>query len=211
MKDGCDQIREALSARLDGEQSPLAPGVLEAHLAGCRECGEWLANVEEVTMAVRGHALEAPDLTVPILAAVRAGNRDAARQIAHQRGRATLRLALALTAMMQLAMAIPMLLGLGEIAHTSREAASFDIAVAVGFGIAAWRPDLARAFVPVAFVLAGCLILTSVFDIVEGAARFAHEVGHIAALAQAALLWGLSRDGRHGGRSIPRRREAAIS
>jgi hypothetical protein len=64
--------------------------------------------------------------------------------------------------------------------------------------------------VPVAFVLAGCLIVTSVFDIVEGAARFAHEVGHVAALAQAALLWGLSRD---GGPAIPRprRHEAAAS
>jgi hypothetical protein len=110
---------------------------------------------------------------------------------------------------MQLAMAIPMLLGLGEIAHTSREAASFDIAVAVGFAFAAWRPDLARAFVPVAFVLAGCLILTSVFDVVEGAARLAHEMGHVAALAQAGLLWGLSRDEAP---ALPgQRREAAAS
>jgi hypothetical protein len=155
---------------------------------------------------VRWHTFEAPDLTAPILAAVRAESLDTARQ----KKRSTLRLALGLTALMQLAMAIPMLLGLGEIAHTSREAASFDIAVAVGFAFAAWRPDLARAFVPVAFVLAGCLIVTSVFDIVEGAARFAHEVGHIAALAQAALLWGLSRD---AGPAVPRqrRREAAIS
>jgi len=213
MKQGCDQIREALSARLDGEQTGMSAGVLDAHLSGCRDCVEWLAKAEQVTSAVRGHALEAPDLTAPILAAVRAEGRDAAHDALRQRRRATMRLALGLTALMQLAMAIPMLLGLGEIAHTSREAASFDIAVAVGFALAAWRPDLARAFVPVAFVLAGCLILTSVFDIVEGAARFAHEVGHIAALAQAALLWGLSRQDRDGGTAVPRtrRRQAAIS
>jgi len=210
MKDGCELIREALSARLDGEPSPVTPGVLEAHLTACGECREWLATVEEVTSAVRQHIPEAPDLTAPILAAVRAESRDAARDAANRKKRATMRLALGLTALMQLAMAIPMLLGLGDIAHTSREAASFDIAVAVGFALAAWRPDLARAFVPVAFVLAGCLIVTSIFDIVEGAARFAHEFGHIAALAQAALLWGLSR---HDGPAIPRprRREAAIS
>jgi len=210
MKDGCELIREALSARLDGEPSPVTPGVLEAHLTACGECQEWLATVEEVTSAVRQHIPEAPDLTAPILAAVRAESRDAARDAANRKKRATMRLALGLTALMQLAMAIPMLLGLGDIAHTSREAASFDIAVAVGFALAAWRPDLARAFVPVAFVLAGCLIVTSIFDIVEGAARFAHEFGHIAALAQAALLWGLSR---HDGPAIPRprRREAAIS
>lgn len=209
MNDGCDQIREALSARLDGEPSPVAADVLEAHLGACGECGDWLAKVEEVTSAVRRHLPEAPDLTASILASVHA-QATPESEATHRKRRATMRLALGLTALMQLAMAIPMLLGLGDIAHTSREAASFDIAVAFGFALAAWRPDLARAFVPVAFVLAGCLIVTSIFDIVEGAARFAHEVGHIAALAQAALLWGLSR---HDGPAIPRPRhhEAAAA
>lgn len=212
MKDACDQIREALSARLDGEKAPVDPATIEVHLSDCRECVEWLAKVEEVTSAVRAHPLKAPDLTASILAAIHAEKaaHAGAHEATQRKRRATMRLALGLTALMQLAMAIPMLLGLGEIAHTSREAASFDIAVAVGFALAAWRPDLARAFVPVAFVLAGCLILTSAFDIVEGAARFAHEVGHIAALAQAALLWGLSR---HRGPVVPkpRQREAAAS
>lgn len=188
--------------------------VLDAHLAACRECGEWLNKVRQVTDAVRAHASEAPDLTVSILTAMRAESQPDLAAAANRRRRATMRLALGLTALMQLAMAIPMLLGLGDIAHTSREAASFDIAVAVGFAIAALRPDLARAFVPVAFVLAGCLILTSVFDIVEGAARFAHEIGHVAALAQAALLWGLSRDASSAaGPAIPgpRRREATTA
>jgi hypothetical protein len=71
--------------------------------------------------------------------------------------------------------------------------ASFDIAVAVGFALAAWRPERARAFVPVAFVLAACLAATSVMDISDGATHLAHEVGHLAALAQALLLWALSR------------------
>jgi predicted anti-sigma-YlaC factor YlaD len=209
VKDGCDQIREALSARLDGEQTPMAGGVLDAHLTGCRACGEWLARAEEITSAVRAHVARPPDLTASILAAVRAESQPDP-EAANRRRRMTMRLALAVTALMQLAMAIPMLLGLGEIAHTSREAASFDIAVAVGFAIAAWRPDLARALVPVAFVLAGCLLVTSVFDIVEGAAKLAHEIGHVAALAQAALLWGLSRDGTPA-IPRPRRHEATAA
>lgn len=209
MNDGCDRIREALSARLDREPTGVDAGVLEAHLTGCRECGEWLAKAEEITLAVRGHDLAAPDLTAPILAAVRMDGQPDAGAVQRKR-RATMRLALGLTALMQLAMAIPALLGLGDIAHTSREAASFDIAVAVGMGFAAWRPDVARAFVPVAFVLAGCLILTSVFDIMEGAARLAHEIGHVAALAQAALVWGLSRDGAPA-TARSRHREAAAS
>jgi hypothetical protein len=47
--------------------------------------------------------------------------------------------------------------------------------------------------VPVAFVLAGCLATTSILDIADGATHLAHEVGHLAALAQALLLWALSR------------------
>ncbi|HEX6681644.1 MAG TPA: hypothetical protein VF062_02570 [Candidatus Limnocylindrales bacterium] len=214
MDKGCDQIREALSARLDGEEvgdeAGFAPGAIEEHLAGCAECGLWLAKAEEVTRAVRVQLVDVPDLTAPILAAVRA---DAAAQRAGARAeldkrRRLMRLALALTAALQLALAIPMLLGLGDIAHDTREAASFDIALAVGFALAAWRPDRARAFVPVAFVLAACLTLTSAFDIIEGAALFAHEIGHVAALAQAALLWGLSRGTT---RALPRPREAATS
>jgi len=206
----CDQIREALSAWLDGEETGVPEGALEAHLATCRACGEWLAEVEEVTRVMLAQASEAPDLTAPILATVRADAQTTLASLATRRRRRSLmRVALGLTAVLQLAMALPILLGLGDIAHISREAASFDIAVAVGFTLAAWRPGLARAFVPVAFVLAGCLMLSSALDILDGAARFAHETSHVAALAQAALLWGLSRN---NGPLLPRpRREAATS
>jgi predicted anti-sigma-YlaC factor YlaD len=209
MKNPCDQIREALSARLDGEETGVPAGALEAHLATCRDCAGWLAGAEEVTRAVRVHAIEAPDLTAQILAAVSADAADLSSQVRRRSRRSLMRLALGLTAVLQLAMALPILLGLGDIAHISREAASFDIAVAVGFALAAWRPGLARAFEPVAFVLAGCLMLSSALDIMEGAARLAHETSHVAALVQAALLWGLSRD---NGPVLPRsRRETATS
>lgn len=207
MDTGCDRIREALSARLDGEEVGLTPGAIEEHLAGCAECERWLGKAQDVTRAVRVQAVEVPDLTGPILAAVRADTHAGARAERDKRRR-LMRLALALTAGLQLALAIPMLLGLGDIAHDTREAASFDIALAVGFALAAWRPDRARAFVPVAFVLAACLTLTSAFDIMQGAALFAHEIGHVAALAQAALLWGLSRQ---TARALGLPREAAAS
>lgn len=197
----CDEVRIGLSARLDGEvagwaaQAGSTPAALDGHLAGCADCRGWLRAAERLTRAVRVQSVEAPDLTAPILAAV-AAERNAAVQARRRQAdghRQLLRIALGVTAAVQVLLALPVLFAGGGELHTGREAASFDIALAVGFALAAWRPERARAFVPVAFVLAACLIMTSVFDVADGMTALAHEIGHAAALAQAGLLWALSR------------------
>ncbi len=198
----CDEVRVGLSARLDGEvqawaaQAGFAPDALDGHLAGCPDCRTWSRAAEQLTRAVRMRSVTVPDLTAPILAAVAAERADAARAARRQAEgqRQILRVALGVTAVIQVLLALPVLFAGGGELHTGREAASFDIALAVGFALAAWRPDRARAFVPVAFVLAACLITTSAFDVAEGVTALAHEIGHAAALVQAGLLWALSRD-----------------
>ncbi|GAB3955092.1 hypothetical protein GCM10027614_63310 [Micromonospora vulcania] len=113
-----------------------------------------------------------------------------------QARRQVLRIAVAVAAVAQLAIALPILLaGLGVSVdpHTGREMASFDVALAVGFVLAAWRPERARAFLPVALVLAVCLAGTSVVDIANSTTALVHEVGHLAAVVQAGLLWALGR------------------
>lgn len=203
----CDEIRVALSARLDGEDPQAPPGRLDGHLAGCPGCRSWLDRAEQVTRSVRLQAVQVPDLPAAVLAAVAADGRAghasaAARQAAAARGRRqVLRVAVALAAVAQLVMAVQVLLGgvdLGGFVvaadpHTSREVASFDVALAVGFGFAAWRPERAGAFVPVAFVLAGCLAVTSAVDVANASTALVHEVGHLVAVAQAVLLWALGR------------------
>lgn len=194
----CDDVRAALSARLDGEDPQAAPVVLEAHLLGCPGCRAWSARAEEVTRLVRLQAVEVPDLTAPVLAAVAAEERAAeqARAAARRGRRQVLRVAVAVAAVAQLAIALPILLagtGASVDPHTSREMASFDVALAVGFVLAAWRPERARAFVPVALVLAVCLAGTSVVDIANSTTALVHEVGHLAAVVQAGLLWALGR------------------
>jgi hypothetical protein len=42
-------------------------------------------------------------------------------------------------------------------------------------------------------VLAGCLAATSGLDLARGVTSVNHEIGHLVALAQAALLWALTR------------------
>ncbi|WP_169734222.1 zf-HC2 domain-containing protein [Hamadaea tsunoensis] len=188
----CAAARADLSARLDGETTLLSAGVLDAHLAGCADCAGWLAGAERVTRQARLRSVGVPDLTERILAAV-AADRSATATETAAGVRRVLRLAVGIAAAVQFVLALPVLFGVGVDPHASREMASFDIAVAVGFALAAWRPDRARAFVPVAFVLAGCLAVTSVLDLSDGATHIAHEVGHLAALAQAGLLWALGR------------------
>ncbi|MEH1097908.1 zf-HC2 domain-containing protein [Micromonospora sp. CPCC 205561] len=194
----CDDVRAALSARLDGEDAWAASAVLDAHVESCPTCRAWLARAEQVTRLVRVQAVAVPDLTASVLAAVAADSlapgrvRTATRAARCQ----VLRVAVAAAAVAQLTIALPVLLaGLGVTLdpHTSREMASFDVALAVGFALAAWRPERARAFVPVALVLAVCLAGTSAVDIANSTTALVHEVGHLAAVAQAGLLWALGR------------------
>ncbi|SCG38583.1 zf-HC2 domain-containing protein [Micromonospora inositola] len=204
----CDDVRVALSARLDGEDPQAPVPALEAHTEACPGCRSWLARAERVTRLTRLQAVDVPDLTAPVLAAV-AADRAAARDDAAATVRARrqlLRVAVAVAAVAQLAIALPILLaGVGVEAdpHTSREMASFDAALAVGFALAAWRPERARAFLPVALVLAVCLAGTSAVDIARSSTALVHELGHLAAVVQAGLLWALGRVSGEPPRRLP--------
>ncbi|WP_328424193.1 zf-HC2 domain-containing protein [Micromonospora sp. NBC_00389] len=192
----CDHVRGALSARLDGEDPQTSSAVLDAHTATCVGCRDWLARAEQVTRLVRVQPVEVPDLTAAVLAAVAADSAHRSPAAVRRARRQVLRIAVAVAAVAQLAIALPILLaGLGVSVdpHTSREMASFDVALAVGFALAAWRPERARAFLPVALVLAVCLAGTSVVDIANSTTALVHEAGHLAAVVQAGLLWALGR------------------
>jgi predicted anti-sigma-YlaC factor YlaD len=189
----CDAVRAALSALLDGETVDRrtfggGPAEVEAHLLVCPACQDWRARAERVTRAVREQLAEVPDLTARVLAAVAADRRAAAWE-----RRQVLRFAVALFALGQAVLALQPILGMDSGSHISREMASFELAVAVGFGLAAYRPQRARVFVPVAVVLAGCLAVTSMADIASGRTALVQEVVHLAAVVQPGLLWALAR------------------
>src|SRR5690348_7006884 len=65
----CEQIREILSAALDGEDRPGERTEADAHLAGCAACRQWLHDAAAVTRRIRlGVALPdpvLPDLVLP--------------------------------------------------------------------------------------------------------------------------------------------------
>src|SRR5688500_4049762 len=136
----CTQARLAISAVMDGEEPEIPRDQLRSHLGGCAACQAWQASAEGVTAVTRLGFDETPDLVERVLAAAaeapsraRArGGTSVLRQAGAQR---VLRWALALSAVAQLILAVPLLFSdLGDAAvHHSREMASFDIAVAVGF------------------------------------------------------------------------------
>jgi predicted anti-sigma-YlaC factor YlaD len=52
---GCEQAREAISAGLDSEGSPVAGPALAAHLTGCRSCRDFEASAADIGRRARLH------------------------------------------------------------------------------------------------------------------------------------------------------------
>jgi hypothetical protein len=67
----CTQCREAVSARLDGEESPIESSALDAHLAACPACSQFSDDAARVTQLARfAPATHAPDISVKVMSTV---------------------------------------------------------------------------------------------------------------------------------------------
>ncbi|MEX1008622.1 MAG: zf-HC2 domain-containing protein [Acidimicrobiia bacterium] len=184
----CTRIRHAISARLDGEDPGVERALIEAHLDTCAWCREFAASAERLHRTSRlAPAPQVPDLTPAILAAI--GDEPARdTQLA-------LRWILAALAFVQIGVAVPALL-LGSDAglpvHAARHLGSFDIAVAVGFLFAAWRPSRIPGLLPVVAALVACLVGSSLLDVLAGNTGALGEAHHVTDFAGLAVLWLLS-------------------
>jgi predicted anti-sigma-YlaC factor YlaD len=205
----CAQIREALSARLDGEPADLAGDVVDGHLDGCRACAAWSEELTTLHRMVRVREAEpVPDLSAAIVDAfVPAGRQRTAGGRLHRvlaRGPISgARWALFVVALTQFVLAGPALL-LGEDSgatiHVAREIGSFDVALAVGLLVAAWQPARAWGLLPLAAALVLVLAGTSVLDVIDGRASAFGETRHLLDVAGVACLWLVARAHRPGDR-----------
>ncbi len=189
----CAQFRDAVSARLDGEDPGLPTAMLDAHLEACAACTSWALAAADIARTTRvAPADPVPDRTGAILAAAADRGLLGGNPIDVE---LRWRLALAALALLQLAVAMPSLL-LGEDAgaptHIAHEMGSWDVALAVGFLFAAWRPSRAWGMVPLVAALVGCLLVTTGIDVAEGHATLAHEAAHMLEVAGLGVLWLLS-------------------
>jgi predicted anti-sigma-YlaC factor YlaD len=194
----CDTARNAISARLDGEDLGVDPDALDHHVQRCPACHAFARDAAAMHRDARmARAPGVPDLTAPILAAIGA---EARPHAGHERA---LRVTLAIVGLVQLVAAVPALV-LGDDpglpVHAARHVGSFGLALAVGFLFAAWRPSRLPGLLPVVTVLVVCLTGTSVLDLLEGRTGALSETQHAVDVVGLAAAWLLAHPLR------PRRR-----
>jgi predicted anti-sigma-YlaC factor YlaD len=186
----CDRAREAISARIDGEDPGVPdPGVpdtvLEEHLAGCAACQAWQQRAHVLTRRTRlGGPFLDHDLTGRVLAAVPPAS-------ARRRLRPALRAALFAASLGQLAITVPLLiLGHDHDAgpHAAHELGSFDLALAVAFAVGALRPVLSAGLAWTCGIAAAGLAGTAIADLIGGQTLGVDEAQHLIAVAGALLL-----------------------
>jgi predicted anti-sigma-YlaC factor YlaD len=181
----CDRAREAISARIDGEDPGVPDGALQAHLDGCASCRDWQQRAHVMTRRARlGGSFLDRDLTGLVLAAIPPAS-------PRRRLRLSLRGALLAAALGQLAITVPLLvLGHDHDAgpHAAHELGSFDLALAIAFLVGAIRPALSAGLAWTCGIAAAGLAGTAIADLIGGQTIGLDEAQHLIAVAGAALL-----------------------
>ena len=187
------QIHQAISARLDGEDSELDESTIYAHLAGCADCRAFSHHAETLHRSVRlAPAPAIPDLTPGILTAIGAESLEDAEPDTN----VALRWILLGIALAQIAVAVPALVfgtDAGLPVHAARHIGSFDVALGVGFLYAAWKPSRIPGLLPVVAALVVCLLGSSLLDVASGSTQALGEVQHVLDFVGLAVVWLLSR------------------
>jgi predicted anti-sigma-YlaC factor YlaD len=189
----CAQIREAISADLDGEELPVDRELFHHHLATCTACRGYETSLVALHRRTRlGLSPAVPDLTSRVLFAI-----DDV-QAWHEPSGQGLRLGLACIALIQLALSVPALI-LGDDAglpvHSARHLGAFGVALAIGLLAAAWKPQRIAGLLPLVAALVACLVGSSVLDVATGHAVASGEFGHVTEILGLVALWLLARSG----------------
>ncbi|MEH0146919.1 zf-HC2 domain-containing protein [Corynebacterium sp. Q4381] len=185
-----EEVRDALSARIDGEQPLLDDAVVDAHLAQCEPCREYfsqaLALGRQLHVADGDGQLTPPDLSDVILAGVD----DPWRKMA-QRRIVTLtigRVALVVMALTWAAWAVQSVAG-GAAGAGGVTDAAVRFGVATSLALCAWRP----AQVPGVLLIVGTMFTFTagfaVRDAVLGAGELGPGVVVVPLITALALVW----------------------
>jgi len=181
----CDLWQLAISTRLDGEDSPVDSSELDAHVASCGACREYLAVAESTRRAMRVRpAPSMPDLSRRVAKRNAIADRAASWSLA--------RALLAVVALEVIGFSLKTLI-VGDSnsasAHTARHLGAFSFAYGIGLLVVVVRPARARAILPVATVLAAALVVTAAIDVAQGHIPFVNETTHLPELISVVLIW----------------------
>ena len=198
---GCDGYREALSARLDGEETPAERAALDAHLATCAGCRGWWDDAAAVNRLVRtGPALAGVDVTEAVLPAAPGPWRG--------------RLAVALRVVLGVLGIAQLVLGMLQITvlrtpepaalhgttvdgatpgHLWHESAAWNLAVGAAFLWIAARRGRPVGVVPLLTAFVAALVLLSAGDVIGGRVEAARLASHGFVVTGYLLVLALSR------------------
>jgi predicted anti-sigma-YlaC factor YlaD len=185
---GCEPMRDAISAMVDGEEPGVDPRLVEAHLRSCAACRQF-RTVAENTRRISSVTVapEMPDMSRRVTRLVALADRASSWSLA--------RAVLAVVAIQILVFSIPDLFATdanGGNAHDSRHLGAFTIAYAVALLVVVVRPARARSVLPIASVLAGALVITAIVDLVNGNVPFLNETLHVPEILSVVLVWVLA-------------------
>jgi predicted anti-sigma-YlaC factor YlaD len=181
----CERWREAISARLDGEDPGIDPALVEAHVSRCPSCQAFAAAAQDARRHDRiGVAPVVPDLSRRVRKAVAVADRTSRWSV--------VRALLIVVAVQIVAFSLPALVFGDEQdtgSHAARHLGAFTAAYGVGLVVVAVRPARARAMLPVAAVLAGALVITAVVDLSQGRIPLVGEAQHLPEVLSVVLVW----------------------
>ncbi|MFJ6197404.1 zf-HC2 domain-containing protein [Micromonospora sp. NPDC092111] len=199
---GCEQWREILSARLDGEATTEERHRADTHLDGCVGCRRWFDRAAAVTRRSR-LTLSAPvdDLADRILAV--ASPPEVAPGRFRKRLSLTLRTALGLVGALQLVLGLTQI-GMGPSAghrhagaiasgHLWHESAAWNVAIGAGFLFVATRRTPPTGLLPTLSAFVGTLVLLSVNDLLTGGVDPTRLVSHGFLITGYTIVVALSR------------------
>ncbi|HWG97744.1 MAG TPA: zf-HC2 domain-containing protein [Pilimelia sp.] len=179
----CEASREALSARLDGEDLPSERAALDAHLASCASCRGWgeLAATAGRLLATGLPTPPSPGVPDTVLTAVPRPWRFRAAVV--------LRWVLGVLGGAQLLLGITQITSLaggahahsGQVAspgHLWHESAAWNLAVGAGFLVIAARRDRPSGVLPMLSVFIAVLALLSLGDLGAGRVQAAWLLSH---------------------------------
>lgn len=203
----CDTVREQVSALRDGEASDA--GTADSHVRRCRACRAWLEDLERVTSRLRLGVVRSPDLTAAALSEWDRRS-DTGGRVAQG-----WRLLLGVAGAASILVSAPRLItGLGfwvwgdAHAHHVREIAAVELALGLGFLLAAWRPArFSAGLVPVCIALVAMLGTVVTIDVLGDNTAWVSELVHIpVALGTVALGVVQRRSGQDPGPDAAGRR-----
>ena len=197
----CSSVREALSARLDGEPLGMPEEALDQHLAACAACVAWAESAAVVTRRARlAAAPEVPDLTAAVLTALPRELPGVGAAARSRLADATVRLALLAVAVAQAGLAWPALASgaaaMSAPVHVAHETGAWNLAVAAAFLAVAAAPRLAAGGLPFLATFAALLVPVTLADLAAGHVHADRAVAHLLLFAGVVLVATVAWRGR---------------